>query len=187
MSCLVPHDASELVTRSAFDIEHLTSLQPNETWMREVEWDREARNTKRGEPFLREPDVGAKTKAPPLERLVQRVDARLEPGPFYSKPKVLDAKLKQSLVGPGGPGESSFHGRCEYAAGPQVARWPMWARLFRVSDLAAHLTGPHFHEMRAAHLVVLLLIPALTEAQVSIDAKTASKMIDGCVAHSTAK
>jgi hypothetical protein len=94
VSRLVPHDASELVTRSAFDIEHLTSLQPDETWMREVERDREARNTERGEPFLREPDVRAKTKAPALERLVQRVNARLQPGPFYSKAKVLDAKLK---------------------------------------------------------------------------------------------
>jgi len=53
--------------------------------------------------------------------------------------------------------------------------------------LDAHLAGPHFHEMRAAHLAVLLLIPAFAEAQMSIDAKTASKMIDGCVAHSSAK
>ena len=34
---------------------------------------------------------------------------------------------------------------------------------------------------------LLLAAPALAEAQGSIDAKTASKMIDGCVAHSTAK
>ena len=53
--------------------------------------------------------------------------------------------------------------------------------------LAGHRGEQQFHEMRAASLALLLVVPALAEGQASIDAKTASKMIDGCVAHSTAK
>ena len=41
--------------------------------------------------------------------------------------------------------------------------------------------------MRAVFFGLLLIAPALAEGQASIDAKTASKMIDGCVTHSTAK
>ena len=41
--------------------------------------------------------------------------------------------------------------------------------------------------MRVLLLILLTAAPAVAEGQASIDAKTASKMIDGCVAHSTAK
>ena len=120
---LVPHDSRELITRAPFDIEHLTPLESNEPRMREIEGNRETRHALRRKPFLGEPDVRANTKSAALERLVERIYARLQPGPFYSKAKVLDAELKQPVVGPGGPGESSFHGRCEYAApGPTFDR-----------------------------------------------------------------
>ena len=56
-----------------------------------------------------------------LERLVERIDARLEPHPFYGEAKVLDAELEQSFGGPGGQGESSArHSCCEYAPGAGV-------------------------------------------------------------------
>lgn len=120
----VAHDASELVACAAFDIEHLTSLQPDETRMCEVEWNRKPGHALRREPLFGKPDVRAKPEAPAVECLVQRIDARLEPGPFYSKAKVLDAELKQSFGGPVSPRESSFrHGCCEYAARRRVARW----------------------------------------------------------------
>ncbi len=106
--CFVPHDARELVASATFHIEHLTSLEPDEPGVRQVDWNRKAGDALRREPLFRKPDMGAKLEAAARQRFVQRVDPRLEPCPFYSKTEVLDAKLKQSLVRPGCPGESSF-------------------------------------------------------------------------------
>src|SRR5438874_9001959 len=106
MSRLVPHDAGELVTRAAFNVEHLTALQPDEARMCEIEWDRETRHAERRKPFLGEPDVRAESEAASLERFVESIDARCQPRPFYCKAEVLDAELKQSFGGPGRPRKS---------------------------------------------------------------------------------
>jgi hypothetical protein len=45
MSRFVPHDAHELVARSAFDVQHLTSLQSHEARMREIKRNSEAWHT----------------------------------------------------------------------------------------------------------------------------------------------
>jgi len=62
----------------------------------------------------------------------------------------------------------------------------MLRKTLHVSDdffLAAHISDWQFPEMRVISLILLLVTPMLAEGQASIDAKTASKMIDGCVAH----
>jgi len=106
MSGFVSHDASELVTRAAFNIEHLTALQPNEAGMCEIERDGEPGHTEGGKPFLGEPDVWAESEAASLERFVESIDARCEPRPFYCKAEVLDTELEQSFGGPGRPRKS---------------------------------------------------------------------------------
>ena len=114
MSRLVSHDARKLIARAALDVEHLTSLESNEAWVCQIERNRKSGYALRGEPFLGEPDVRAKTKAAALESFVESVDAWLEPGSFDRQTEVLDSELKQSFGGPGGPWESSFcHGGCQ--------------------------------------------------------------------------
>ena len=103
----VPHDSHELIAGSAFDVEHLASLQSNEARVREVEWNREPRYSKWREPFLGEPDMGAESKSAALERVIERIDARLQPGAFDGETEVLDPELKKAFVGPGCPWESS--------------------------------------------------------------------------------
>jgi hypothetical protein len=77
--------------------------------MREVEWYRKSGDALRREPLLGEPDVRAKAEAAAVERFVQRIDPWLEPGPFYGKAEVLEAKLEQSLIGPVCPRKFSRH------------------------------------------------------------------------------
>ena len=120
VSRLVSHYPRELFTRTAFDIEHLTAFQPNETRMCEIERDREAGHALRREPLLGKPDVRAQAESTALERLVERIDSRLKPRPFHGKAEILDAKPKQSFGGPGGPGEAFRHIACEYVPGAGV-------------------------------------------------------------------
>ncbi len=77
-------------------------------------------------------------EAAALECLIQRIDARLEPGAFDGKAEVLDPELKQSFIGPGGPGESSFRHGCEYRRLAVVARWGLpISQFFRPSSREA--------------------------------------------------
>ena len=84
--------------------------------MREVKGNRKAGHALRRKPFFGEPDVRAQTESAALERLVQRIDARLEPRPLDCEAEVLDTELKQSFGGPCGPWESSFRHGCEYTS-----------------------------------------------------------------------
>ena len=52
MSSLVAHYAGELVPRSAFYVEHLIPLQPDEARMSEIERNGESRHALRREPLL---------------------------------------------------------------------------------------------------------------------------------------
>ena len=111
VSRLVTHDAREFVACAAFHIEHLTSLKPNEARVCEVEGNGESGHALGREPFFGEPYVWPEPKAAALERLVELGDAWREPCPLDCEAQVLDAELKQSFVGPGGPWEASTRWR----------------------------------------------------------------------------
>ena len=101
------HDASEFVSCTAFDVEHLAALESNQPRMGEIEWNRKSRNAEWRKPFFRKPYIRANAESPAFECFIQRVNARLERGSLDRKAEVLNAKLKESFVGPGGPRKSS--------------------------------------------------------------------------------
>ena len=106
--------------------------------MCEIEGNRKSGYAERGEPFFGKPDVRSNPESPALERFIERIDARLEPGSLDGEAEVLDAELKQSFVRPAGPWASSVLGRHSGYYSSEIQRLARNGQSFQASMSADH-------------------------------------------------
>src|SRR6476661_1958250 len=78
VSCLVAQDAHAFGVAPSLNFQHLLTLQLHKSRMRQVERDRNAWNTIRGEPLFREPHMWFETNTTIVELTVKPLDVWLE-------------------------------------------------------------------------------------------------------------
>ena len=79
---------------AAFDFEHLAQLEPRESWVRQVEWNRHSRDAVWRKPVVRKPEVRAKIQAPRIELLVDFGDSSFERRPFDGDSQIAEPDIE---------------------------------------------------------------------------------------------
>ena len=94
MTRLVSEYAHALGVVTAFDFEHLLTLEFHEPWVCEIKRDCNARNSVRGEPLFGQPNVGLEANSPAIELAVKALDVRLKKRTFYLDGQVANPKIE---------------------------------------------------------------------------------------------
>src|SRR5688572_28774428 len=140
MPCLVPQDAHARLRIAAFHFQHLGQFELGEPGMGEVERNPDAGHIIRTEPFIGQPKMGTKAKAPAIEFLVQLRDTVFHIAARDFDIKVAQPKIQQLFIRPRDPiGEI-----VSYAVGGRIG-----CRLALV--LTAHRSGTRSMDEKRGH------------------------------------
>jgi len=98
MACFVTENAHAFDVCSAFHLEHLSTLEPDEPRMCEVEGNCNPRHAVRSEPFLGEPYVRPEGDSPLIELAIESIDSLLEGCALDPYREITQTDIEQLVV-----------------------------------------------------------------------------------------
>ena len=99
VSGLMTQDAHALRHGSAFDIDDLLALEPDQAWMGQIKRNSDSGRGVRAKPLVRDPSVRAHPNPALFELVVEFAEAALEPRAFDGHFEVPEAQPEELLVG----------------------------------------------------------------------------------------